>query len=93
MLPSKIVQEKTGLTARQLDYLRRLRLLPVAKFAPTTEGGHPTFLYPDTVLDRIRHIKTLQAQGLSLAHIAREHARQSRHLLRARPPPHPKVTP
>ncbi|GAJ21007.1 unnamed protein product, partial [marine sediment metagenome] len=85
--------QKTGLTARQLDYLRRLRLLPVAKFAPTTEGGHPTFLYPDTVLDRIRRIKTLQAHGLSLAHIAREHARQSPHLLRAGRPPDPKVTP
>ena len=74
MLSSKIVQQKTGLTGRQLDYLRHLRLLPVAKFAPTTEGGHPTFLYPDTVLDRIRRIKTLQAHGLSLAQIAREHA-------------------
>ncbi|GAI83196.1 unnamed protein product [marine sediment metagenome] len=37
--------------------------------------------------------EALQAHGLSLAHIAREHARQSRHLLRARPPPHPNVTP
>jgi len=93
MLSSKIVQEKTALTARQLDYMRRLRLLPPAKFAPTTQGGHPTFLYPDTVLDRIRHIKTLQAQGLSLAHIAREHARGSAHLLRARPPADRTVTP
>ncbi len=72
MISSKIVKEKTGLTPQQLNYLRKLGLIPSPTRIYTSGQTGSTSAYPATVLNRIRLINILRAKGISLAQIARQ---------------------
>ncbi len=71
MIPVETVREKTGLSRRQLTYLRRLGLMPYPTRIWTTGREGSRCAYPDTVLTRIHVIKFLQGHGFTLAQVGR----------------------
>lgn len=71
MIPSDIVRDLTGLTSSQLYQLRKHHLIPRPTRADTMGHGGSTYVYPKSVLNRIRLIKLLRAKGVPLIEIAR----------------------
>ncbi len=66
MILAEIVREKTGLSKRQLTYMRRLGLMPRPTQISTSGRRGSWYAYPDTVLTRIHVIKFLQGHGFTL---------------------------
>ncbi len=69
MIPAEIVREKTGLSQRQLTYMRRLGLMPYPTRMPTAGCRGSAYGYPDTVFTRIHMITFLQGHGFTLAQV------------------------
>ena len=69
MIRAEIVREKTGLSQRQLTYLRRLGLMPRPTQIRTTRWKGRAYAYPDTVFTRIHMITFLQEHGFTLAQV------------------------
>lgn len=77
MIEKSELLRRTGLSAKQLEYLRTLRLVRVQERGNAPGWGGSRSYYPDEALAIIRGIQALQDEGLSLPQIA-EHMRGSK---------------